>query len=704
MTPLRSCFLLSSMAVACGIALLVTTPPAQAQIRAGAELEASRYAGYRDNRAAAPESCYLPSAQSLELDAMAKQNLHRLRLKAIGEHALPETIGGSAPASPNWFTWQYFQLDFENEWNSEPQDLAPIEGADALWLACHYYSISTLDFAPTLPKLISAGFWPFDNFEEDRAVGGPLVNLTDRVHSRELLPVQYVSESDINSAQWIYMARDSILRAYYSDFFSSGPVKSSAPRRSAAELGRKCPAFWTNPFSGQPMQDSDKAGDFRLLTPAELVNDGWLGSFDRTNRLPDEPLAFLMTGHGIGDGAEAATVCQPAFGGLSDLDRLAQINLMAARTRTNGKPFSGPGFVRFDSDGPRLDVEHSPAGRALELAAAAYATATLDFSVTPQELKAAGFWPYDTMPADWQQDNLIYDVRGGILPNWLRYSLYRDSQDLPFLPNSQEWLLWTRAQILNAFNEQYFYAPTLQTRFPREGAPSFEQIAPRCAAFWVNPLSDQAFSAGSAKGELSQWPVSTLKPLFEGADLDYDLQVPHINLCQKLAAGPDGLPVPLQQWRHVDISGTPQTVSFSLDLQGQPHTGRVSFVFDQPATRTDQVPVDDGWTRLSQGVWPWAPSGYLERYGSAANGSDVDWGVGFASKGPRILFDELAPIYARAASNHDRGAYSEFMMNLEAGQLRVSNYIPPATGEGRRSELAAVKAADTEADSALIDQ
>ncbi|MCC7476952.1 hypothetical protein IT575_00720 [bacterium] len=648
--------------------------PALAQLRWSEDRSTEPY---RPQQAAMPPTCYEPSAQSLELDRIARENLRRLRLESIGQHARPYSFGpGSSGLSDNWYTWEHFTLEFEPEWEGDSQDLSKIPGSAALWLACHYYSISTLDFSPRLPELIASGFWPYSTFKPGEEPPLPLLGFDKMNGPKRLLAVSEVTEQETNTAVWLTMARAGILQAYYEDFFTpKGGSKENRPQPTVAELGSKCPAFWINPFSGEEMKESTQAGDFRMFTPKELEHDGWLGGMWGRAGLPADALPYLMSGYGLGSYDENA-IAQPAFGLMSDLDRIAQINLVAERCRSYWKEQPGAGFVRFDSNGPRLPVEKLPAGRALELAAAAYATATLDFSVTPAELQAAGFWPYETMPESWMSDNLIYEVRGGSAINWYGYNLSSSINNLPFMPNSKEWLLWMRAQILNAFHEQYFFYPILQSRFPGDDYPGYEAMAPRVSAFWVNPLTDTPFASGSAKGELSSWPVSTFQPQYDGARLDYALEVPHINLCQKLAASPSGLPVLLRQYRSVDIEGTPQAVEFSMDVAGKTHSGKVSFVFDGPASRTEQVPMDDGWTELAQGGWPWAPPSFRTRRSRSEYDDDAQWGSGLpGAKRPRILFDELAPLYARASRESARD-YSEFIMNLEVGQAILRREEP----------------------------
>ncbi|MCB1187875.1 hypothetical protein KDL29_11975 [bacterium] len=186
------------------------------------------------------------AAMAQEGDAASQSEEERLR--RVLDHSAEETVQLE------------ITLPLAIQFDSEGSDPFPenVREAETIKLAATYYAISTLDFSVSPQELIDSGFWPVTHFPAGIDMHKPLGNIPGSSNQSSGKKTYEFMVQGANSPGWLADARRDILLGWYHDQDFEELVRDF----DSYELA---PAFWTNPYTGKAMQESDQPGDFEQI-------------------------------------------------------------------------------------------------------------------------------------------------------------------------------------------------------------------------------------------------------------------------------------------------------------------------------------------------------------------------------------------------------------------------------------------------------
>ncbi|MBN2082522.1 hypothetical protein JW859_10005 [bacterium] len=141
---------------------------------------------------------------------------------------------------------------------------APVEqipGGGVLEYAAHCYALLTGDYDVSLSDLIEAGLWPYDTFPANVDLEMRLYDIDTHSCSPWDEQRQCPAVIDLGTPKWLANSRTSILAMFYGDYFYS--IIDFRHERTA-EIGDRYPQFWTNPYTGKPLDLSADSEDVRF--------------------------------------------------------------------------------------------------------------------------------------------------------------------------------------------------------------------------------------------------------------------------------------------------------------------------------------------------------------------------------------------------------------------------------------------------------
>ncbi|MEZ5337140.1 MAG: hypothetical protein R3F46_02655 [bacterium] len=181
-------------------------------------------------------------------EAAAQELSEQERLAIVLEHSTEETVKLE------------FTLPLAIQFDTEGSDPFPegVREAGTIKLAATYYAISTLDFSVSPQELIDNGFWPVAHFPAGIDMHKPLGRISMMTNRTSGEKTYEFMVQGANSPGWLADARRDILLSWYHDQDFEELVRDF----DSYELA---PAFWTNPYTGKAMQESDQPGDFEQI-------------------------------------------------------------------------------------------------------------------------------------------------------------------------------------------------------------------------------------------------------------------------------------------------------------------------------------------------------------------------------------------------------------------------------------------------------
>jgi hypothetical protein len=222
-----------------------------------------------------------------------------------------------------------------------------------------------------------------------------------------------------------------------------------------------------------------------------------------------------------------------------------------------------------------------------------------------------------------------------------------------------QWLLWRKAEILNQVHAELYFN-SRPDYIPAQGVDvRTMDVLPRFAAFWVNPVASAAagkpvaFEYGTAMGQLSALDVNLLRPLYEGARIRYDQQVPLVNLADKTQYAAGGQPNFV--YRQRDVKGvTEMARAWELPANAGGGLAELRWRFSEPAWLQENVLLDTGWDPPRQEIGiDGQPQRPKYRYGirtyqlgDEVNGWITSFWTGHDAL-PQIVYDGVAPLCKR---------------------------------------------------------
>ena len=619
-------------------------------------------------------------------------------------HATGFDGGDPYAIGPQPFDWRHhsqFIVTLDN--TGAPANPYKIPGGAALSTAALYYAIYTGDFNVSPGDLEHGGWWPFATIpaDMDRSL------IVQGEQNGGVLQDTYQLLKHIGSPQWMMRAKGDVLNAFYGDFFFRRPVKKLDPStfqppqpsdaehewwsidyeapwtaKTPADLPARNEEFWTNPYTSAPMRVSDEPGDL------QWTNAGWLSQW----AAQVEPSGKVQTHNGSGSydpklklevllpnwkqfppqpwsarcGAQLAATPVWLTSGTDSAAMKQHLDSLLAHYTKN--EIGRTKELQLDATAERAPIEELVCPQALALAAYYYALATADTQVSLRDIVDSGFWPYDTFPTWLDLTETLYDFNRyediglGYGPGAVMNGVPQPAQwygQLSTDLGTPQWLLWRKAEILNQVHAELFFNPRAEY-VPKQGIdPESEDLLPKFAAFWVNPVASAAagkpvaFTYGPVLGQLSALDVNLLRPLYEGAHIRYAQQVPLINLADKMQHAAGGQPNYVYRQRSVE-GVTEMGRAWQVPASAGGGLAELRWRFSDPAGLQENVLLDTGWD--TPAPMPGADAKPMRapyRYGvrTYQYGEDVNDGItSFWQKdnpAPQLVYDGVAPLVKR---------------------------------------------------------
>jgi hypothetical protein len=180
-------------------------------------------------------------------------------------------------------------------------------------------------------------------------------------------------------------------------------------------------------------------------------------------------------------------------------------------------------LLKFDAPAEQpLVLNNLPAKSALLFAANYYALHARDFQVTPGEIIAAGFWPFQTIPVELMDSPLLVNEL-----------VYFHAEQLATI-DTPGWVVNAKADILDHFYMDYY---AQMPRGKHEMLPPAELTA--IPDFWVNDLTGTPMRETADEGGTTLWDlqdafgeyagISVRKNTVDPLDPGFDWSVYRIN-------------------------------------------------------------------------------------------------------------------------------------------------------------------------------
>lgn len=204
---------------------------------------------------------------------------------------------------------------------------------------------------------------------------------------------------------------------------------------------------------------------------------------------------------------------------------------------------AGGWYVSFEENGQRAPIEDIPCNGALEVAAAAYASYTLDFDVSLRDIIDAGYWPFDVIDPSVNLDDKLFDFR-----IQQAIALGADFNTIWQFPiGSDEWIIECKERILTEFYRNYYYPTGTTELVPELDASIIDE-------FWFNSIADRPMNSSDLDGDIILIPLKNYWMPGDSRKLEYDLNVLQVKV-----------PIMREQPADSDASNEPPyTCGFSL--------------------------------------------------------------------------------------------------------------------------------------------